>query len=579
VFFSPDPPPRRSTRPRRPPDRYNPSKPAHEKRSKPSKIKLTFIDKKKRKKVVLKPSPSPPPSASTSSSFDLADFFDLAAQPDIPDLAPAEHAPSPDLWDVEPHSSPDLWDPEPHSSPDLWDPEPHSSPDLWDPEPPPPDDDDDDDDGDTPSETSDSEIIYEPIFHLFPQITAENVDEFILAHNDATNNTRITHIPTLTHIEIRTQVEGMAPLLLITRTQTSDGFLQMAPPTFTSIIAFYITNRFDAFAADWLPFTRTNISVSFMDDNGLERSFSTPPLPTDLITDAPDAFNRFLILNNFLTGWRDMMRDQMLDNQAGASGDFFIFDDALDMLDFTTTTVVIAPAAGCSQNRDKRTTALIKQGKAVAIDTEDNDCIQRAIRYVTGRDTTLTDYEEIAQELRINIHVYKYELPRRRKLVLDYVYGDQRGMLVHLLEDKKHVDVLVFNRKILLATDDCYFCVICSKWSTKYHSERHKRCPFCKLTYVDELKHRLSCKKMQGTIMPLPKAQKLMDLTKIIHFCDFETFMYRGRHVPYFAALKTINDPDTKTFHGRDCAEKLIDHIMRLTGIVYFYNGSAFDIF
>lgn len=136
-------------------------------------------------------------------------------------------------------------------------------------------------------------------------------------------------------------------------------------------------------------------------------------------------------------------------------------------------------------------------------------------------------------------------------------------------------------------------CNICGEWFSREskHFKNCRVCTGCGKFYQEDGKHYASCR---GKVFEVSKAKEtgMMAISNISHhknqlkkdiwFADFECFQDKnGRHIPYMAALKCVNNNDTKVFWGQNCLQEFIEFITTpakgVKGYLYCHNGSGYD--
>lgn len=231
-----------------------------------------------------------------------------------------------------------------------------------------------------------------------------------------------------------------------------------------------------------------------------------------------------------------------------------------------------------------------------------------------GYDFSDTEIEKICELTNISLKVYfpfKSTSPELKMIISKKKYG--KGETYKLLRINNHYDIIV---------DSKYFkkglCKICNHWNN-LQGEHWKICivcPKCGRQTTVNAEHIRDCsgkKKSFKKVVDKPIPQAVGTFTGVfepiktytiartdvsfkhnVHFADFECFVPLDdptrNYIVYAAAIVSIDSrmpwdhrgktfPTYRVFMGDNALEEFIDYLMTLKGVVYFWNGAAFDAF
>lgn len=321
------------------------------------------------------------------------------------------------------------------------------------------------------------------------------------------------------------------------------------------------------------------IVISCLEEDGITpRYFNTGQLPLNTFQSNNQAVT-FPNMLDFLTQWYVNVRRQMTEYNISDTNGFFT-DNESNFINFAITLYHRA-AIGCTSKRHNRIEKLIKQGYATAIESNGN-CVQECVKLSTGLrlvHSEVKDVATLATQIQSHICVYTLQPPTYTKLFLLEEHNDRKLIPTHMVIMNDHADLLIVKNHQVVALKYEY-CESCKRWNTPEHCRKCVRCG-CGRSFTNVMKHKLTCKHGKASLVVCqPNNKAPEDLTKMVHFCDLETFVERKKmHLPYMACIKSINEDEVHCFSGLNCMNQLIDYMMRLSGMIYFYNGSAFDGF
>ncbi len=137
-------------------------------------------------------------------------------------------------------------------------------------------------------------------------------------------------------------------------------------------------------------------------------------------------------------------------------------------------------------------------------------------------------------------------------------------------------------------------CVTCRRWRIckneadwkKNHYNKCIRCSKCGECYKEGSTHEIHClknikydKKKEDNIIELAKKTNISknSLFKNIHYADFETLIVMNFEVYAAGLLQEDRAPFMPM--GEDSLDKFMNVILNLKGILWFFNGSRFDVY
>jgi hypothetical protein len=346
-----------------------------------------------------------------------------------------------------------------------------------------------------------------------------------------------------------------------------------------SFISFIASRRIQTLLVGIPHIVHPSIIINCLEADGITpRHFNSGNLPPNCY-EGINHLQKFINLNNYLDQWFEDVRDQMTVNLISDANSFFTANDT-NFIDFSIA-VYRQAGVGCNIKRHQRIDKLIKQGFATAVETDGN-CIAKAIELSTGltcEREDVNDIGECAKMVESHIMVYTLIAPTYTTIGLVKTFNESKLIPTFLIEMGGHVDILIEKNKSLPALN-MEFCESCKNWKTPTHCSICQRCQ-CGRSFTNIAQHKLSCRLgKQGLTVGPRKYNTPDDLTNMVHFCDLETFVEQGQmHVAYMACIKSITENNVITFSGLNCMDELLDYMVRLKGIIYFYNGSAFDGF